>query len=110
MNQTATLQIAQVKVNMSSVVWALFAVFIVLLALYGVLVRQTVFNVVSRQQSENKITDLNSKIGDLEFKYMTATNNITIEMAYAKGFKDVTDPSFITRTTLGQVATAQNLN
>ncbi|MDD5318548.1 MAG: hypothetical protein PHF79_01865 [Candidatus Pacebacteria bacterium] len=104
MNQTATLQVASLRLNMASVVWSLFALFIVLVAMYGILVRQTVFNVVARQQAENKVADLGSATSDLEYQYISAKNAITLDVAYAHGFKDVTNPTFINRTTLGKAS------
>jgi ABC-type Na+ efflux pump permease subunit len=72
---------------------------IVVLVLYGYFVNETVFNIVSRKSLEAEIATLNSDIGALELNYIARKNNVTLEYAYAKGFKDVTSTTYVARTT-----------
>ena len=62
--------------------------FIVLVGAYGFMVNKTVWNAFNRDQSEAQIVALNSKLGDLEFQYMSLSNNISIEKAYEMGFQN----------------------
>ncbi len=61
---------------------------IVLVGVYGYMVNQTVWNAFNKDQAESQIVAMNSKIGDLEFQYMTLSNNISIEKAYELGFQN----------------------
>jgi hypothetical protein len=72
---------------------------VVVLVLYGYFVNETVFNIVSRKNLESEIATLNSDIGALELKYISSKNNVTLEYAYAKGFKDVTSTTYVARPT-----------
>ena len=63
---------------------------IVLLGTYGYMVNQTVWNAFNKDKAEADIVALNSKLGDLEFQYMSLSNNISIEKAYELGFQNAT--------------------
>lgn len=68
--------------------WSLLSILIVLVGSYGYVVNQTVWNAFNKDKSEEEIVALNSELGDLEFQYMSLSNNISIEKAYELGFQN----------------------
>jgi len=66
-----------------------------LFLLYAYFVNQTIINVVAREKIEKDIADVSGEIGDTEFDYMTLRNNLTLDVAYAKGFKDTEVTAFV---------------
>ena len=68
--------------------WSLLSMLVVLVGVYGYMVNQTVWNAFNKDQAENQIVAMNSKLGDLEFQYMSLSNNISIEKAYELGFQN----------------------
>jgi hypothetical protein len=67
---------------------------------YGMSVKQAIFNVVERENVEAQISLKNSELSDLESRYIALKNSIDINVAYAEGFKDSKDTQFITKSTL----------
>lgn len=68
--------------------WSLLSMLVLLVGAYGYMVNETVWNAFNRDQAEEQIVAMNSKLGDLEFQYMTLSNNVSIEKAYDLGFQD----------------------
>jgi hypothetical protein len=68
--------------------WSLLSVLIVFVGAYGYIVNQTVWNAFNKDKAEEQIVALNSKLGDLEFQYMSLSNDISIEKAYELGFQN----------------------
>ena len=75
----------------STLFWSLSSTLLVLMGVYGYMVNQTVWNAFNRDQAEEQIVAMNSKLGDLEFQYMSLSNNVSIEKAYSLGFQDAKD-------------------
>ena len=76
----------------------IFAITLVMFfVLYAFLLNKTIMNVVVREKTEREIARLSSKIGELEFQNMTAKNQITLDLAHAKGFEDTLPTKFIAR-------------
>jgi hypothetical protein len=69
-----------------------------LLVAYVYLVNQTVWNVVSRQDSAKQVRDASSQVAALESSYMTSSSALTIDHAYLLGFQDIkqADTTFVT--------------
>ncbi len=68
--------------------------------LYGYFISVSVVNVLVRESASSDIVAISSKVSDLETQYLALKNEITIEYAYANGFKDIKDKRFTTRTSL----------
>lgn len=98
--------IALKTIERASVVifWAQVALIVALISAYMYFVNKTVWNVVARQQVESSIVALNSKLSDMEFKYITAKSNITLQMAHQLGFQTVTKTTFVDRALGANVA------
>lgn len=75
--------------------WSLLGIFIFCILSYGYCVQGTIVNVVTRQNMEAELQVLNSKVLDLESKYIKAKSSITEELAYKQGFVVATNQSFI---------------
>jgi hypothetical protein len=57
----------------------------------------TVHNTVARQNLENEVAILTTHTSEMEFAAIALRNNINLETAYTRGFKEVTHPVFVTR-------------
>ncbi|MEO8637792.1 MAG: hypothetical protein ABI430_02740 [Candidatus Taylorbacteria bacterium] len=76
--------------------WCLVCAVLVGAFAYGYLVNDMVHNVANRQKMEKEISTMQSKLSELEFKYIAMKNDISPEYAYSLGFKDVKKQVFIT--------------
>lgn len=65
--------------------------------LYGYFVSTSIINVLVRKEVEQSITDVNSRLSELETHYLVLKNQITLEYAYTRGFVDITDKQFTVR-------------
>ena len=79
-------------------VWLLSAGIVSMAILYMFLVNGAVFNVVAREDMENQLATINARVSELEFEYIGLRNSITIQYAYDRGFRDVTNAIFAERT------------
>jgi len=93
--------ISQAKVisydNRVRLFWTLVVVFVISLALYVYGINTTVRNTVVRQELESQVSNLTLKISEMEFSYISLKNNVNIDIAYARGYQDVSKPTYITR-------------
>lgn len=76
---------------------------------YAYLLHAAIANVVEREGivKENRITSV--AVSELETKYFSVKNSITIELAHAKGFKDSEVTSFISKKSLTAMANHNEL-
>ncbi len=66
--------------------WATIVVLFVLITLYIGFLSSSIVNVSVRQNTNDKIVALRSKVAQLEFKYVSLQNAITTETALSKGY------------------------
>lgn len=78
--------------------WALASICIILSGLYMYAVSTTAMNTASRKSLEENSAILSTKISEMEFQYISLKNSVSIEVAYAHGFKEVTAPLYISRS------------
>ena len=88
--------------------WFLIVFLLFSIVAYVYFVNQTVLNIVKREKIENQIMSLNSRIGELEFKYISLKNNISLDYAYSIGFVDVKDVKFASRKLSNQGISLRN--
>lgn len=69
-----------------------------LFVVYIYLVGSITFNIVARRSLENTVISLNSELNQLESEYLTNVNKIDKEYAYNKGFVDIGNNIFVTRS------------
>ncbi|MEK7463579.1 MAG: hypothetical protein AAB610_00440 [Patescibacteria group bacterium] len=87
----------------------LVAGIVVLASSYAYLLHDAITNVVERESvvRENRI--VSTSVSELEAKYFSVKNSITIELAHAKGFKDSEVSSFISKKSLTAMANHNEL-
>ncbi len=85
--------------NRVRIFWTLCLVLLCTFVLYIYGINSTVHNTVTRQNLETEVGNLTVAISEMEYSYINLKNNVNIEVAYARGYQDVTSPTFITRGT-----------
>ncbi len=76
---------------------ALFAISLISLVLYVYAINQTVRNIVLRQNTQAELSRLTSRIGEMEFTYISQQNSIGLNKAHAMGFKEISSNTYVTR-------------
>jgi hypothetical protein len=77
--------------------WMLVAVATVSIVLYIYAINATIRNTVARQNLQLAAADLSSEESSLEYAYINKKNEISIDVAYANGYKDISSPIYISR-------------
>ena len=67
------------------------------LFVYVYAINTTARHVAHRQELEQRIKDKSAELNSLEFTYIELRNNITTELAYARGFQEEKNPLYISR-------------
>lgn len=81
--------------------WTLVFISLASIFLYSFSVLTTVHNTVARQDLEAQVLNISTKLGEMEFEYIGLTNQVSLQVAYAKGYKDVVSPIYISRSNDG---------
>ncbi len=77
--------------------WALSSVCVIMLCLYVYGIHATVRNTALREEIEEETSNLEASISEMEFSYISLKNDVSLELAYSRGFADVKAPTFISR-------------
>ena len=85
-----------------NIFWSLAVAIIIMLGLYLYFLSNTVYTTVLRQQAEKSIAFLEGSASTLESNYLNIKNTVTIELARARGFKDILSTQYISRKSLGK--------
>lgn len=80
--------------------WVLVVSIAALLFLYGYFVSYSIVNVVLREEVEQELTQVTTRLSDLEFQYLSKRDTINIALAYSLGFQDISQKQFIYRRSL----------
>ncbi len=75
------------------------AILLSLFALYGYFLNTAIMRVVAREAAMNTISQLDTRLSELEFTYIEKQNSIDIELAYERNFVNVAPPVFVSRGT-----------
>jgi uncharacterized protein YpmS len=86
--------------------WSLATLLLLAFAFYFVCINLTVRNVVAREKLEADASRIALEISNKEFQYISMKNALNIESAYAMGFTDVGEKSFIQKNAGGVVSYA----
>lgn len=78
--------------------WALVAVSLVSLGAYIYAINATARHIANRQNLERQIAERSRTLDSLEFTYIGLKNNVTIDLAYEKGFREEKSPLFVSRS------------
>ncbi len=71
---------------------------------YVFLLQKAIINVVQREKASQQVTSVSIEVGDLEGKYFSLKNSVTLELAHAKGLKDVEVTTYISKKPLTVMA------
>jgi len=83
--------------------------FVALLCLYVYFVGKSIVNVVVREEVELQIAEVNSGLSELEFDYIIKKDTINMAFAGERGFKSISNKTFVNRGTLvGRSLTQRN--
>lgn len=86
-------------------IFAILVVSILLTAFaYVFLLQKAIINVVERQKVSTESKALAVKVGDLEEKYFSIKNTITLDLAHSKGLKDAQEISYISKKAVTAMA------
>ncbi len=76
---------------------------------YIFLVKNAIVNVIEREKITKQIREKSTVVSNFEAKYFSAKNNINIELAHLKGYKDAEVTSYISRKSLTAFASHNEL-
>ncbi|MBX4199939.1 hypothetical protein KW790_00545 [Candidatus Parcubacteria bacterium] len=68
------------------------------LVIYIYAVNSAVRNTVARKDLESRIALVSTHLSEMEFKYISLKNKVDLKLALNRGFKEVTTPVFISRS------------
>ena len=102
----ATAAIHTIERTAQLIFWALLFGVVMLASMYIYMINKTVWNVLARQQAQTQIVSINSKLSAVEYKYISAKNSVTMQLAESMGFQPITNQSmFVTR----DISTGKNV-
>lgn len=78
--------------------WLMLFVLLASVVVYMVAVRATIGNTIARSNLESTTNALVTQVGNMEFQYISLEDNISLQLAYSKGFENVTEPIYISRS------------
>lgn len=90
-----------------AVFWFLVALSLSAFIWYGYAISNAVWNTVRRQEIEENLSALRSKVGDLQARAISMRGDITLQLAKELGFEE-TAVTFITRQPLGSGISSAN--
>lgn len=80
--------------------WSLCFLVVIFIALYIYFVASATVAIVDRERIENDIAVAGGSLSSTESNYLALSNKITPELVRALGFREITDPHFVSRTGL----------
>ena len=78
--------------------WTLVAISVLSLSFYIYAINATAKNIALRQDLERQVVKISTNLDSLEFGYIELKNNVTLELAYLYGFKEVRSPLYVSRS------------
>lgn len=95
--------------NGKGVFWSLAALLLLMTAWYVYLVNTAALNGVHWSNTQEDIRGRGAAVSELESRYLSLKQSVTLSLAYAKGFEDVKNVTFIGAEKVGTVATAKEI-
>lgn len=97
--------------NQKTIFWALAGVIFVFILLYSYFVNASVLSVVERKNINQELSITSSRVAELESKYFSSINKITLNLALNSGFVETKTKIFITRKALARdILTLNSIN
>src|SRR3989344_8797116 len=78
--------------------WALIIISMLSISIYIYAVNAIARNIALKQDLEKQTANMLANFDSLEFAYIELRNNVTLELAYQRGFKVVKSPLYVSRT------------
>lgn len=87
-------------------IWMLLVLNVVLAGGYVYAVNHTVFNVLASTKVEKALAVNSAAVSDLESRYVSLKNKITLDFAYSQGFQDASKQQIfiVKKTTAGTLS------
>ena len=79
------------------VFWSILVTILFLFSLYGYFVSRSITNVLLREEVEQDILAVSSRISEHEFDYLNKKDTVSLSFAYSKGFHDIKSKEFVAR-------------
>lgn len=89
--------------------WSLACLLLLMTSVYIYLVNTAALNGVYRGKAEQKVTSVGAEVSELESRYLSLKQSVTLSLAYARGFEDVKTVKFISTPKVGAVARANEI-
>jgi len=77
--------------------WIMSAISILSLFVYIYAINVTTRNAALGQNLERQMGRAGAELDSLEFAYIKLKNNVTLELAYERGFKETKNPLYVSR-------------
>ena len=77
--------------------WILVAISALSMFTYIYAINATARNIATGQDLERRVAKVSANLDSLEFSYITLKNNVTLELAYERGFREVKNPLYVSR-------------
>ncbi|MDO8569757.1 MAG: hypothetical protein Q7R89_03235 [bacterium] len=77
--------------------WALVTISVCSLFIYIYAINATARNIAASQDLERRMVNISANFNSLEFAYIELRNNITLELAYQYGFREVKSTLYVSR-------------
>jgi len=90
--------------NGKSLFWSLACLLLAVTSVYIYLVNTAALNGVYRGKAEQNVTSVGATVSELESRYLSLKQSVTLSLAYARGFEDVKAVKFISTPKVGAVA------
>jgi len=78
--------------------WILALILGTCLIVYVWAIRATISNTIARASLESSTANLSAKVGEMEFNFISLANNVSLQLAYDRGFQNVNSPIYISRS------------
>lgn len=99
----------QINIFEKRAFFLLVFVILTLISFYIYFISKSIINVIVREEISKDAVAVSSKIGELEFKYITHKNAINKEFAKQAGFEDIAEKKFVARKSFARNIVALNL-
>ncbi len=95
--------------NGKAVFWSLAGLLLFITSCYIYFVNTAALNGVRWEKADEGVSSLGAKIAELESKYLSLKQSVTLSLAHTRGFEDVGIVKFISTQKVGAVAKANEI-
>ena len=99
----------KIQENGKILFWCLMCLLLLTTSLYVYLVNTAAFNGVRWGRAQQEIAALGGSVSEFESRYLSLKQGVTLATAYASGFEDARNVTFISAQKVGAVAVANEI-